>query len=307
MESRLIKLTSLLENLAPSLAGGEMPAVPSRTRELYTHLLNQDVDERLALAIATQIAETTDEKDDVWTALKSCLTAKIETAEPFELDFDAKRPKVSCWSAHRRGQTTTLAKISAQYRYNPNWGVRPKIVFITADLYRLAAVNSPEIHRNPRRGTGGHLFARRSPPSSPSTRTRTCAVRHRRDLPAQHAPDEHPGRHRGGQPPLRVHLVISSTTKYSDMVDVVDHFGSPPSRLIFTKIDESTTYGPAQYDGEIQNSHFVFDHRKRPRGHRARGERIANCYSTGPRSMPSSRSSRAGFESPRCNHRSSGA
>jgi len=45
--------------------------------------------------------------------------------------------------------------------------------------------------------------------------------------------------------PSEVHLVISSTTKYSDMVDVVDHFMEVhPSRLIFTKIDESTTYGP---------------------------------------------------------------
>ncbi len=248
MESRLIKLTSLLENLAPTLAGGEMPAVPSRTRELYTHLLNQDVDERLALAIATQIAETTDEKDDVWTALKSCLTAKIETAEPFELDFDAKRPKVIMLVGPTGvGKTTTLAKISAQYRYNPNWGVRPKIVFITADLYRLAAVEQllkyTEI-------LGVELEVTYSPDE-----VRQALAKHKdahlvlfdtagtcqRNMPqmstlAGIVEASHPS---------EVHLVISSTTKYSDMVDVVDHFMEVhPSRLIFTKIDESTTYGP---------------------------------------------------------------
>ena len=44
--------------------------------------------------------------------------------------------------------------------------------------------------------------------------------------------------------PAEVHLVLSATTKFSDMVDIIDHFMEiKPSRLIFTKIDESTTYG----------------------------------------------------------------
>ncbi|NPU97372.1 MAG: flagellar biosynthesis protein FlhF [Candidatus Omnitrophica bacterium] len=248
MENRLIKLTKLLENLAPSLTVGEIPAVPPRTRELYTHLLDQDVDERLALVIANQIAETTDEKDDVWTALKSYLTSKIETAPPAELDFHARQPKVIMLVGPTGvGKTTTLAKISAQYRYNPLNGIRPKIVFITADLYRLAAVEQLQKYTEI---LGVELEVTYSPDE-----VRQALAKHKdahlvlfdtagtcqRNMPqmstlAGIVEASHPS---------EVHLVISSTTKYSDMVDVVEHFKEVhPTRLIFTKIDESTTYGP---------------------------------------------------------------
>lgn len=44
--------------------------------------------------------------------------------------------------------------------------------------------------------------------------------------------------------PDAVHLVLSANMKYRDMLDVVKRMGViPVSRIIFTKIDETTTYG----------------------------------------------------------------
>ncbi len=248
MEKRLIKLTGLIENLAPSLASGDIPSIPTHTRELYNHLLDQDVDEHLALNIASTIAETTDDEDDVWTSLKSYLISKIKTAAPIELGQPGGKPKVVMLVGSTGvGKTTTLAKISAQYRYNPNSKTRPKIVFITADLYRLAAVEqlqkyteilgvelevtySPdEVRQALKKHKDAHLIL--------FDTAGTC----QRNMPQMSTlgaivdacnPDE-------------VHLVISATTKYSDMIDIVDHFKAiKPTRLLFTKIDESTTYGP---------------------------------------------------------------
>jgi len=43
---------------------------------------------------------------------------------------------------------------------------------------------------------------------------------------------------------LETHLLLSTTTKESDLNDAIDKFSViPANRLIFTKVDESTTYG----------------------------------------------------------------
>ncbi len=248
MENKISKLTSLIENLAPSLASGDMPSVPSRTRDIYNHLLEQEVDESLALSIASQIAESTDENDDVWTALKSYFVSRINVSPSLELDMNAKRPKVIMLVGPTGvGKTTTLAKISAQYRYAKNAEKRPKIVFITADLYRLAAVeqlqkyteilgvelevtySAEEVRQALKKHQNANLIlfdtAGSCQRNLPQMSTLASIVE--------------------SALPTEVHLVLSSTTKFGDLIDIVEHFKNvKPNRLLFTKIDESTTVGP---------------------------------------------------------------
>lgn len=248
LENRLIKLTGLIETLTPSMSIDGQSSIPKPAQELYRHLIDQDVEESLAKSIALQIAEESGEKEDGWASLQSHMTSKISVAAPIALDRKEDKPKVLMLVGPTGvGKTTTLAKISAQYRYNPNTKTRPKIAFITADLYRLAAVEqlqkyteilgvdlevtySPEeVRQALKKHQDAHLIL--------FDTAGTC----QRNLPQMSTlaaiveacnPDE-------------VHLVISTTTKYSDMVDIVDHFKEiKPSRLLFTKIDESTTFGP---------------------------------------------------------------
>ena len=45
--------------------------------------------------------------------------------------------------------------------------------------------------------------------------------------------------------PDAVHLVLASNLKYRDMLDVIDRMGVVPLRsLLFTKMDETSTFGP---------------------------------------------------------------
>lgn len=289
LENQLIKLTGLIENIAPSILSGKSSSVPTRTRELYNHLLEQDVDEHLALTIATNIAETTDDQDDSWTALKTYLTTKIPVAEPIEIDPNQKSPHVIMLVGPTGvGKTTTLAKISAQYRYNIKHGVRPKIAFITADLFRLAAVeqlqkyteilgvdlevtySADEVKQAMSKHKNTHLIlfdtAGTCQRNMPQMGTLSSIV------DASH--------------PTEVHLVISATTKYSDMVDIVDHFMDiKPTRLIFSKIDESTTFGPLlntvmKYN--IPISYLTTGQNVPEDIERARTERVAKLLLTKP-------------------------
>jgi flagellar biosynthesis protein FlhF len=45
--------------------------------------------------------------------------------------------------------------------------------------------------------------------------------------------------------PDEIHLVLSATTKYFDMIRIIERFGSavPINRMIFTKLDETRFYG----------------------------------------------------------------
>ncbi len=247
LESQLTKLTGMLESLSPSFAGGGAPCVPPKTREIYNHLLDQDVDESLALNIATKIAETTDENDDTWTVLKTHLLDKIPTAQRIELDGNAKSPKIVMLVGPTGvGKTTTLAKISAQYRYALDNKFKPKIVFITADLYRLAAVEQLQKYTEI---LGVDLEVTYSPEEV------TQALKKHKD--AHLILFDTAGTAQRNMPqistlcgivdaaqPAEVHLVLSATTKYSDAVDIIDHFKDmKPTRIIFSKVDESTTFG----------------------------------------------------------------
>lgn len=247
LEDQLKKLTGMLEHLAPSVASGGTPSVPSRTREVYNHLLEHDVDEQLALNLAVSIAETADESDDVWTALKLQLMGKIPTSPTLELDFDGKRPKVIMLVGPTGvGKTTTLAKISAQYRYNTKAKVRPRIVFVTADLFRLAAVEQLQKYAEI---LGVELESIYSPDEAKQALNKhkdshlilfDTAGACQRNLPQINTLSAI----REAAQPDEVHLVLSSTTKFADLIDVVEHFKEiKPNRFLFTKIDESTTYG----------------------------------------------------------------
>lgn len=248
LEEQLHKLTGMLEKFTPGSSGGaDASPVPARTRELYNHLLQQDVDEGLALNLATSIAESSDEDDDVWTLLKARLTERIPVAGPLPLDFDAKRPKVIMLVGPTGvGKTTTLAKISALYRYDAKAKARPKIAFITADLYRLAAVEQLQKYTEI---LGVDLEVTYS-----DDEVKQAIDKHKnaqlilfdtagtcqRNLPQLDALASI----KEAAQPDEVHLVLSATSKFSDVIDVIEHFKSiGPRRLLFTKIDESTTYG----------------------------------------------------------------
>ncbi len=141
------------------------------------------------------------------------------------------------------GKTTTLAKLAARFSLME----RKKVAMITADTYRIAATEQlrtygkimgiPVEVADSANDIAGLLAkhknmdmvlvdtAGRSPSSDEQ-------LEELKEFIAKSHADE-------------IHLVISATTKYFDMIRIIERFGAvaPLNRMIFTKLDETRFYG----------------------------------------------------------------
>lgn len=140
------------------------------------------------------------------------------------------------------GKTTTIAKLAAIYSL---WE-RKKVLMLTADTYRIAAV---EQLRTYARILGVPFEVVFSPQEIPEALAKhgdpdlvllDTAGRSQRDARRM---EELQALYRVFRPDA-VHLVVSANMKYRDILDVVDRMGVVPvSCLLFTKLDETLTYG----------------------------------------------------------------
>ena len=141
------------------------------------------------------------------------------------------------------GKTTTIAKLAA---IQSLWEGK-RVVLITADTYRIAAVEQlrtyakilgipieiifshEEVKAAMKKHSEADLFLLDTAGRSHQDGKRMDELR---ELYEAFSPDA-------------VHLVLASNIKYRDMLDVVDRMGIIPlSALLFTKLDETSTYGP---------------------------------------------------------------
>ena len=143
------------------------------------------------------------------------------------------------------GKTTTIAKIASKFRVDE----KKKVALLTADTYRIAAAEQLRTYANilevPFRGiytveeiskamedfrdydyimidTAGHSH------QNSTQKDNMCNIIHSVDEKVE----------------KEVHLVLSATTKYRDLISIADSYKELADyKLIFTKLDETTTLG----------------------------------------------------------------
>jgi flagellar biosynthesis protein FlhF len=140
------------------------------------------------------------------------------------------------------GKTTTIAKLAAAHALTH----RRKVALITADTYRIAAIEQLRTYSDI---IGIPLEVVYSPEEiRPAIESHSDADVILMDTAGRNPRNparmlELRGIIRAARPD-EVHLVISATTKNFDALDVVDRFEQVGfDRLLFTKLDESSTYG----------------------------------------------------------------
>lgn len=211
---------------------------------IYEQLLENEVDEKIINELMVgleDLARDDEEIDSVIGALYKRIVKKLSEVEPIQLDFDESKVAVFVGPTGV-GKTTTIAKIASYFTLN----LGKKVALITADTYRIAAVeqlrtysnilNIPikVVYNNDEMNTALKQFedidlvlvdtAGRSPNHT----------EHQKELVAllENIPEKD------------IFLVLSLATKYTDLKRICSVYAALDSfKLIFTKLDETSSYG----------------------------------------------------------------
>lgn len=211
---------------------------------LKKKLIRQEVEEFLIQKIVKgMISEKIDpdKNDEVFNWLNRFVSAAIKVAPPMPLSRFQK--VIAFVGPTGVGKTTTIAKLGARFSLME----QKRVVMVTADTYRIAATEQLKTYGrimgipvevadsaddmtgilNKYKNMDVVLVdtAGRSPSSDEQ-------LEELKKFVAQSQPDE-------------IHLVLSATTKYFDMIRIIERFGAavPINRMIFTKLDETRFYG----------------------------------------------------------------
>jgi flagellar biosynthesis protein FlhF len=222
----------------------------SHVRELYAvylKMLNQGVEEHVALDLAAGLNRLNPSGERLTSqAMKAFLIDVFDAfgiaIEPIKFNQGHEKV-VALVGPTGVGKTTTAAKIAAVARYRQS---QKQVALITIDNYRVGgsaqlekyaeiigipfrfAANKKSLMQALNKLKSNDLIL----VDTPGVSLRN--VKQVEELRWMLAKIRH----------LETHLLLSATTKEEDMIDAIDKFGAVSiDRLIFTKIDESRTYG----------------------------------------------------------------
>ncbi|HIE29318.1 TPA: flagellar biosynthesis protein FlhF [Candidatus Poribacteria bacterium] len=219
-------------------------------QRLYQHLLYHEVQEEVAQKLSLSIQQLISDESSLCLqeAVNICLEELIRTSGGLNI-----APAPACEGLGGAaviafvgptgvGKTTTIAKLAAHYHLQE----KQKISLITVDTYRIAAVEQlktyamyigiplevaltpQEMHQLIRKYKDRDLILIDTPGRSQkdSMRIQELAT----ILSAAQ--------------PTEVHLLLNVTTQYRILCDIVRGFSVlSPNRLLFTKLDESASFG----------------------------------------------------------------
>ena len=251
-KERLDNLSELLEQKLSSPVEEDMLRKSNSqelnfVRMIYNTLLKNEVNEKYINQILDEVEKFIRLGNNVDLILPNIYQKLVlKFGQPKTIDLSGKKPNVIFFIGPTGvGKTTTIAKIASKYKVEYN----QKVAFVTADTYRIAATEQLRVYANILDApmsivysvedinevieeyedydlifvdTAG--FSHKNEQQKNDTKRLLEGVRE--DLNKE------------------VYLVLSATTKYNDLLDIVDIYnGMTKYNLIFTKLDETSAYG----------------------------------------------------------------
>jgi len=214
-----------------------------RLRQLTARGVTEDCAAALLRGVADAVPDASAAESEMDKALRERVAAAFAVSGPLLRNNQRGARIVAMIGPTGVGKTTTIAKLAAQHALMED----RRVGLLTVDTYRVAAVDqlrtfadimripvkvasTPEEARSRLSALGGRdLVLVDTAGRSQNAEQR---VRELGELMQALEPDE-------------IHLVVSATTKAEDMVAIVREFGKlGANRLVFTKIDETSVYGP---------------------------------------------------------------
>ena len=256
LERQLENLSNILEKQL-SVEGKrkeEQPEVKTANPEgfqfikmLYRTLLENDVNEKFVNQImdeAEKVMSSGSSVDSILSNVYQKLILKLDQPEPINLS--GKKPKIIFFIGPTGvGKTTTLAKIASSYKVNEE----RKVAFLTADTYRIAATEQLRIYANILDAPMSVIYSVEEMNAAIERASDcdlifvdTAGFSHKNDVQCSDMKKLVDGLDAAYE--KEVYLVLSATTKYRDLLEIADIYKKIAEyKLIFTKLDETTTYG----------------------------------------------------------------
>ena len=213
---------------------------------IFEQLVHNEVSMDYAKIILDQIDDRikNGELDDLLANVYQKIILKLGEAKTIKLSKD-KKPNVVCFIGPTGvGKTTTIAKIASRFKLEE----KAKVAIITADTYRIAAVEQIKTYANILTIPVDVVYEPRDLNSAIEKYSNydlilidTAGRSHKNEeqfkdakalLDAISTYDR------------EVYLVVSATTKYNDLVKITSAYSDITDySLIFTKLDETSSYG----------------------------------------------------------------
>lgn len=216
---------------------------------IYNKLIDNEVNEKYANAIINEVSGSIKKEASI-DSLLGCVYQKIilKLGEPVYMTKGDKPKVIMFIGPTGVGKTTTIAKLASYYKLEKQY----KVAFITADTYRIAAVEQlntyasiiecpvnvvysvDEIAQSLKDFKDFDLIFVDTAGRSHKDKEQMLELHELRDMVAGLSDTFD----------LECYLTLSATTKYKDMLDITGMYADIPDyRLIFTKLDETCAYG----------------------------------------------------------------
>ena len=253
IEQRLDSLQNLLEQQLSADKGNINIESDGKQNQafvkmLYNVLLDSEVQEKYVNQILDDMEKVIYAGNTNLDYLISNVYQKmvLKLGQPQTIRFAKNSPKVIFFIGPTGvGKTTTIAKIASKYKVEQG----KNVALLTADTYRIAAAEQLRIYANILNTPLSIVYA-------PEEINDAVARVGDNDLIlVDTAGFSH--KNQGQREDMKklllalddkyereVYLVLSATTKYKDLTEIIDIYRDfTDFRLIFTKLDETTTYG----------------------------------------------------------------
>lgn len=254
LEERLDDLSNRLEETLGHTAskGKNSSKEPSSeelnfVRILYSTLVKNEVSEQYVNQILDEIEKFIRPGNSVDIILSNVYQKLIlRFGQPKTIDLSGAKPRVVFFMGPTGvGKTTTIAKIASKYKvvYGKN------VAFITADTYRIAATEQMQVYANILDVPMEVVYSKDDINEAIAKFSDydlifvdTAGFSHKNEKQRKDMKQLIQGVN--SEYKKEAYLVLSATTKYKDLLEIVDSYREISDyKLIFTKLDETTTYG----------------------------------------------------------------
>ena len=250
LEARLDDLSDQLEeSLGSSQKKTKGPSSEELNfvRILYNTMLTNEVNEKYVNQILDEVEKFIRPGNNVDVILFNVYQKLIlRFGQPKTIDVSGPKPRVYFFIGPTGvGKTTTIAKIASKYEVEYD----KKVAFITADTYRIAATEQLQVYANILGAPMSIVYSKDELNDAIAKYADydlifvdTAGFSHKNEEQRSDVKKLIQGVDKKYK--KEVYLVLSATTKYRDLVEIVDTYREISEyKLIFTKLDETTTYG----------------------------------------------------------------